>query len=52
MKMEDHDEDDGRKVWLRPAELDVLLDETDSTAQQIGLGLMARCAFGLPRRST
>jgi len=45
MKMEDHDDHDGRKVWLRPEEVDALLDEADGTTQTVALGLLARCGL-------
>jgi hypothetical protein len=43
MKVEDHDDHDGRKVWLRPDEVDALLD--DGTTQTVTLGLLARCGL-------
>lgn len=41
MKMEDHDDHDGRKGWLRPEEVDTLLEEADGTTQTVALGLLA-----------
>jgi len=42
MQMEDHDEDDGRKVWLSEEEADEFLATADDTQQRIAFGLGLR----------
>jgi len=45
MRLNDYDEDDGKRVWLSNTELDSMLNEADGTEQQIALGLAARCGL-------
>ncbi|MFC3476289.1 tyrosine-type recombinase/integrase [Halobacterium litoreum] len=45
MQMEDHNEDDGRKVWLTEEEADQFLDAADDTQQCIAFGLGLRCGL-------
>jgi len=42
MQLEDHDDSDGKKVWLNSDEIDKLLSAIDDTEQRIAVGLMAR----------
>jgi integrase len=42
MQMEDHDEQDGRKVWLNHDEADKLMQYADTPSQRIAFGLMLR----------
>jgi len=50
MRLEDHNEKGGKKVWLDRAEVGLLCSEADTTEQSIALGLMAQC--GLRRQET
>jgi integrase len=45
MKLKDHADSDGRKVWLTADEVADLLDATADTEQRIGLGPGARCGL-------
>jgi len=43
--MEDHENSDGRKVWLTEEEVDEFLAEAETTEQKIAFGLGARCGL-------
>jgi len=45
MQMEDHDDHDGRKVWLNEDEADAFLDAADDTEKRIAFGLGLRCGL-------
>lgn len=45
MQMEDHENDDGRKVWLTEEEATELLNAANDTTQRIAFGLGLRCGL-------
>lgn len=45
MQMEDHDDHDGRKVWLNEDEAEHFLESADDTEQRIAFGLGLRCGL-------
>lgn len=45
MNLQDHSDDDGKKVWLSQREVERLLEVTDTTEQRVAMGLGARCGL-------
>jgi integrase len=45
MNLRNHEDDDGKKVWLSPDEVDQLLDAADGTQQRVAFGLGAKCGL-------
>lgn len=45
MQLQDHPEDDGKRVWLLEDETEALLDVTSDTERRIALALAARCGL-------
>jgi len=45
MKLEDYENDSGKKVWLTPDEGNRLMEQTDDTVRQIAVGLGLRCGL-------
>lgn len=45
MMTEEHEDGDGRRVWLDESEVDLLLETPDDQQRRIGLALGARCGL-------
>ena len=45
MNLRNHEDDDGKKVWLSPDEVEQLLDAADGTQQRVAFGLGAKCGL-------
>jgi integrase len=45
MNLRNHDDDEGKKVWLSPAEVEQLLDAADGTQQRVAFALGAKCGL-------